>query len=295
MRAFEGRTAVITGAGSGIGAALARCAAARGMNLVLADISLPDVQAVAAGLGARGTLVLRVDVAEAEAVQAMADQAWDRFGSVDLLCNNAGVVPGGRHRNVWEYAVEDWRWAFGVNLDGVVNGIRSFVPRMIAAGTPGHVLNTASVAGFVSGAGSAVYGASKHAMVRVCEALHAGLADIGAPIGVTLLCPGLVATRIYDAERARPEHLRSQQPVEEAAELKAISDNLYGAAPSPDLVAEMAFAGVEADQFYVFTTDRFDEPIRARLEAVLARRNPSFESLLSLSKGDAPPARTSAL
>lgn len=294
MRAFEGRTAVITGAGSGIGAALARCAAARGMNLVLADINLSDVQAVAADLGGSAPLVLRVDVADADAVQDMADQAWDRFGSVDLLCNNAGVVPGGRHRNVWEYSLEDWQWAFGVNLDGVVNGIRSFVPRMIAAGTPGHVLNTASVAGFVSGAGSAVYGASKHAMVRVSEALYAGLADVGAPIGVTLLCPGLVATRIYDAERARPEHLRTQPRAEEAAELKAISDNLYGAAPSPDLVAEMAFAGVEADQFYVFTTDRFDDPIRARLGAVLARRNPSFESLLSLSKGDVLPARTSA-
>jgi len=294
MRAFEGRTAVITGAGSGIGAALARCAAARGMNLVLADINLSDLQAVAADLGGSASLVLQVDVADADAVQDMADKAWARFGSVDLLCNNAGVVPGGRHRNVWEYAIEDWRWAFGVNLDGVVNGIRSFVPRMIAAGTQGHVLNTASVAGFVSGAGSAVYGASKHAMVRVSEALHAGLADIGAPIGVTLLCPGLVATRIYDAERARPEHLRTQPQAEEAAELKAISDNLYGAAPSPDVVAEMAFAGVEADQFYVFTTDRFDDPIRARLDAVLARRNPSFESLLSLSKGDAPAARTSA-
>jgi NAD(P)-dependent dehydrogenase (short-subunit alcohol dehydrogenase family) len=294
MRAFEGRTAVITGAGSGIGAALARCAAARGMNLVLADINLSDVQAVAADLDGSAPLVLRVDVADADAVQTMADQAWDRFGSVDLLCNNAGVVPGGRHRNVWEYATEDWRWAFGVNLDGVVNGIRSFVPRMIAAGREGHVLNTASVAGFVSGAGSAVYGASKHAMVRVSEALYAGLADIGAPIGVTLLCPGLVATRIYDAERARPEHLRTQPRAEETAELKAISDNLYGAAPSPDVVAEMAFAGVEADQFYVFTTDRFDDPIRARLDAVLARRNPSFESLLSLSKGDVLPQGTNA-
>lgn len=294
MRAFEGRTAVITGAGSGIGAALARCAAARGMNLVLADINLSDVQAVATGLDGNAPLVLQVDVADGDAVQRMADQAWGRFGSVDLLCNNAGVVPGGRHRNVWEYSIEDWRWAFGVNLDGVVNGIRSFVPRMIAAGTEGHVLNTASVAGFVSGAGSAVYGASKQAMVRVSEALYAGLADIAAPIGVTLLCPGLVATRIYDAERARPAHLRSQPRAEEAAELKAISDNLYGAAPSPDVVAEMAFAGIEAGQFYVFTTDRFDEPIRARLDAVLARRNPRFESLLSLSKGDVLPQGTSA-
>ena len=288
MNDFFGKTAVITGAGSGIGAALAGLAAAQGMNLVLADINRADLEKVAAQLSASAVVVQQTDVADPAAVQALADVAWDRFGGVDLLCNNAGVVPGGRHRPVWDYAPEDWRWAFGVNVDGVVNGIRSFVPRMIAEGRAGHILNTASVAGFVSGSGSAVYGASKHAVVRITEALYAGLRDEGAPIGVTMLCPGLVATRIYDAERSRPEHLRTAAGrSEEAQELREVADNLYRNAPSPEAVAELAFEAIREDRLYVFTSTRFDEPIRARTEAILSRSNPVFESLLSLSKDDA--------
>ncbi|WP_025291270.1 SDR family NAD(P)-dependent oxidoreductase [Sphingomonas sanxanigenens] len=288
MMDFSGKTAVITGAGSGIGAALAKIASTEGMNLVLADINLADLESVADSLSAPAIALRRTDVADAAAVQSLADLAWERFGEVSLLCNNAGVVPGGRHRLVWDFTPQDWRWAFSVNVDGVVNGIRSFVPRMIAEGRSGHVLNTASVAGFVSGAGSAVYGASKHAVVRITEALYAGLRDVRAPIGVTMLCPGLVATRIYEAERSRPDHLRSAggRP-EEAEALQSIADNLYRNAPSADQVAAQAFEGIRNDQFYVFTSDRFDEPIRERADAILARRNPHFESLLALSKGDA--------
>jgi len=288
MKDFSGKTAVITGAGSGIGAALAELAAAQGMNLVLADINRADLETVGARLSANAVLLQQTDVADPAEVQALADAAWDRFGGVDLVCNNAGVVPGGRHRPVWDYAPEDWRWAFGVNVDGVVNGIRSFVPRMLADGRPGHILNTASVAGFVSGSGSAVYGASKHAVVRITEALYAGLRDEGAPIGVTMLCPGLVATRIYDAERSRPDHLQTAHGrPEEAKELRDVADTLYRNAPSPEAVAAQAFDGIREDRLYVFTTTRFDEPIRARAEAILSRTNPIFESLLSLSKNDA--------
>lgn len=285
MRAFSGGTAVITGAGSGIGAALARRAAAEGMNLLLADINLADVTAVADAIGRDRAVPVRTDVADPASVAALADAAWDRFGRVDLLCNNAGIVPAGRHRPVWDYAVEDWEWAFGVNMLGVVNGIRSFVPRMIAAERPAHIVNTASVAGFVSGAGSAVYGASKHAVVRITEALYAGLQDAGAPIGVTMLCPGLVATQIYNAERARPDHLRPAGGVAaEETELQAIADDLYGNAPSPESVADLTFAAIRENQFYVFTTSAFDAAIRARTESVLDRANPSFESLLALSR-----------
>ena len=288
MKDFSGKTAVITGAGSGIGAALAGLAGAQGMNLVLADINLDDLEIVASQIVAPAIVVQQTDVADADAVQALADLSWSRFGEVSVLCNNAGVVPGGRHRPVWDYSPEDWRWAFGVNVDGVVNGIRSFVPRMLAEGRPGHVLNTASVAGFVSGSGSADYGASKHAVVRITEALYAGLRDEQAPIGVTMLCPGLVATRIYDSERSRPSHLRTVggRP-EEAEALQSVADNLYRNAPSADEVAKLAFDGIRNDQLYVFTTTRFDEPIRARADAILARRNPEFESLLALSKEDA--------
>ncbi|MDR7156723.1 NAD(P)-dependent dehydrogenase (short-subunit alcohol dehydrogenase family) [Sphingobium xenophagum] len=288
MRDFKGRTAVITGAGSGIGAALAHLAAREGMNLVLADINLADLEAVAAAIDSPAIALHRTDVADPEAVQALADGAWSRFGEVSLLCNNAGVVPGGRHRPVWDYAPEDWRWAFGVNMDGVVNGIRSFVPRMLAEGRPGHILNTASVAGFVSGEGSAVYGASKHAAVRITEALYAGLRARNAPIGVTMLCPGLVATRIYEAERSRPAHLQSPfgQPAE-APEFQAISDNLFQNAPSPEEVAAQAFDGIRKDQFYVFTSARYDGAIAQRAQAIVNRENPQFDSLMALSEGKA--------
>lgn len=287
MRDLAGRSAAVTGAGSGIGAALAHRLAAEGMNVVLADVAVEDAEAVAAAIGAERTLVVRCDVSDAASVEALADQAEARFGPTALLCNNAGIVPGGRHRKVWEYSPNDWQWSLGVNLYGVINGIRSFVPRMIAAGTPAHVLNTASVAGFVSGPESACYGASKHAVVRVTEALYAGLRAEGAPIGVTMLCPGLVATRIYDAERIRPAHLADAagRP-RESAELESMRDEIYRTAVSAEETAELAVQAVLDDQFYVFTTTAFDAAIAQRSHDIVDRRNPAFESIVAMSRKD---------
>lgn len=287
MRELKGRTAVITGAGSGIGAALARRAAAEGMNVVLADIQLADAAQVAGEIGADRALAVHCDVADEASVTALADAAYARFGSVDLLCNNAGIVPGGRHRRVWEYTPGDWHWSIGVNLYGVVHGLRAFVPRMIAQGTPAHILNTASVAGVVSGSGSACYGAAKHAVVRATEALYAGLREEQVPIGVTMLCPGLVRTRIYDAERLRPAEFADAAPQAESAELDAMREDLYRHATTAEEAADMAFRGILDDQFYIFTTIAFDEAIAARADAILARRNPEFESIVAMSRKDA--------
>jgi NAD(P)-dependent dehydrogenase (short-subunit alcohol dehydrogenase family) len=285
---FSGKTAVITGAGSGIGAALARRAAAEGMNVVLADIRVGDAAAVAAEIGADRSLAVQTDVSDAASVASLADQAWDRFGSVDLLCNNAGIVPGGRHRKVWEYGLGDWQWSLGVNLYGVVHGMRAFVPRMIAANRPAHILTTASVAGVVSGSGSACYGASKHAVVRATEALYAGLKEIGAPIGVTMLCPGLVATGIYDAERHRPDaYADGDGPPRESADLEAMREELYRNATTPDQAADMAFAAIVEDRFYAFTTTSFDAAIRQRADDILTRANPAFEDIVAMSRRDA--------
>ena len=289
MQNFVGKTAVITGGGSGIGEALARRASALGMNAVLADIDVTAAERVASELSSRGTRVLAVqtDVADATSVAALADAAWTAFGSVDLLCNNAGVVPAGRYRPVWEYPLEDWYWSFGVNTMGIVHGLRSFVPRMLEQGTPGHILNTASVAGFISGSGSPVYSAAKHAVVRITEALYASLIERNANIGVTLLCPGLVATAIYNSERNRPAELVPVTGIaEETEELQAIADNLYKSALSAEEVAIQSFAAIRDNQFYVITSNNFDATIRERAEAILARRNPRFENLLVLSKGD---------
>lgn len=288
MREFAGRTAVITGAGSGIGAALARRAAAEGMNVVLADIQDGDARAVAAGIGTDRALAVRCDVSDEASVVALADAAFTRFGAVDLLCNNAGIVPGGRHRRVWEYTPGDWQWSIGVNLYGVLHGLRAFVPRMIAQGTPAHILNTASVAGVVSGSGSGCYGAAKHAVVRATEALYAGLREENVPIGVTMLCPGLVRTRIYEAERLRPaEYADAGTWHGESAELEAMRDDLYRNATTPEQAADMAFQGIIDDRFYVFTTTAFDPAIAARAEAILQRANPTFESIVAMSRKDA--------
>lgn len=289
MREFRGRVAVVTGGGSGIGAALCWRWARAGMKVVVADIDSAAAERIRVALEAAGhtAMAMKVDVSRAAEVERLAVQTYEGYGSVDVLCNNAGVVPSGRYRPVWEYPLEDWQWAFDVNLMGVVHGIRSFVPRMLAQNTEAHIVNTASVAGFVSGAGSPVYSASKHAVVRVTEALYASLRDQKSRIGVTMLCPGLVNTRIYESERNRPESLRPASGVAaETPELQAVAAELYSHALSPEAVAEQVFEAVQAERLYQITSDQFDDAIRARAEAVLARRNPVFPSLLDLSLRD---------
>lgn len=289
MHEFEGRTAVITGAGSGIGEALAWRFARAGMRIVAADIDATAAERVREALLAAGhdALAVATDVADAAGVERLAAVSIARYGSIELLCNNAGVVPSGRHRAVWDYPVEDWRWAIDVNLMGVVHGLRSFVPHMLAHGHAGHIVNTASVAGLVSGSGSPVYSAAKHAVVRVSEALFASLAERQAPIGVTVLCPGLVATRIYESERNRPERLRPLGgAAAETPELAAIAAGLYASAMPPATVAEQVYDAVVHDRLYQITTASFDDAIRDRMSAILERRNPVFPSLLDLSRRD---------
>ena len=296
MKQLNGKVAVITGGGSGIGAAMALRFGAAGMKVVVSDIALDAAQTTVSKLAARGieACAVRTDVADPAQVEALAETAHERHGAVHLLCNNAGVVPAGRHRMVWEYPLEDWHWSNGVNYMGVVHGIRSFVPRMLAAGGEGHVVTTASIQGLVSVAGSVAYGAAKHAAVTVTEALYAGLMQLRAPIGVTLVCPGVVNTRIYESERRRPAGLQPGAGVAaEAPELEAVAQQLYGGAIGPESVAEQVLQAVRDNQLYVLTTDAFDESIRDRAAAVLARRNPRFESLLGLSQRDQHKARQS--
>jgi NAD(P)-dependent dehydrogenase (short-subunit alcohol dehydrogenase family) len=293
MTSWTDGCAVITGAGSGIGASLAREAVTAGMNVVLADIALAEAQAVADEIGTARALAIRCDVSSEADIIALADAAEARFGRIGLLCNNAGIVPGGRHRRVWEYSDSDWQWSLGVNLNGVLHGMRVFVPRLLDAGAPAHILNTASVAGVVSGSGSACYGAAKHAVVRATEALYAGLQEIDAPIGVTMLLPGLVATRIYEAERSRPQALAHPEGTpRESADLEAMRDDLYRNAITAEQTAQIAFDGIRRGDFYVFTTDAFDPAIAARADAILARRNPTFESIVAMSRKDAGLAET---
>lgn len=289
MKDLNNRIAVITGAASGMGAAMAWRFARAGMKIVVSDIDGDAAIATCDALLAAGhdAIAVRTDVANPDEVDNLADRAYAHYGAVHLLCNNAGVVPSGRHRVIWEYPLQDWKWSLDVNLFGAVHGIRSFIPRMLAQNVEGHVVTTASVAGLVSGAGSVPYSAAKHAVVRVTEALYAGLRERGAPIGVTVLCPGLVNTRIYDSERNRPAELRTVAgPEDESPELKVIAERLYADAISPDEVAQLVHRAVLDNQLYLLTTDSFDESIRDRLDAILERRNPDFASLLELSRRD---------
>lgn len=284
---LKGRVAVVTGAASGIGLGLATRFAREGMRLVLSDIDAAGLETAAVGLRQAGAdvVAVRTDVSSSEAVERLAECAYEAFGRVHLLCNNAGIVPSGRFRPVWEYPVEDWNWSLGVNLMGVVHGIRSFVPRMLAGGEPGHVVNTASIAGLSSGAYSPPYGAAKHGVVRLSEALFASLSETRSAIGVTVLCPGVVRTNIYHAERNRPGHLVPAAGVaRERPEVDAIAAKIHPSGMPPEEVASLVVEAVRNGTFYLLTTDSHDAAIRHRMESILARTNPVFDDVLSISK-----------
>lgn len=277
MDQFTERVAVITGAASGIGRSLALRAAGEGMRVVIADIEAGPLAAVEAELRAMGAAALAVptDVSRAEQVEALAEAAITRFGQVDLLVNNAGVGAGG---SIWESSVADWEWVLGINLWGIIHGLRSFVPRMLAQGGPGHIVNTASMAGVVAFHPSAPYHVSKHAVVALSEQLLISLKLRGAPIGASVLCPGMVRTRILDSERNRPDGAtpaesnsareallgRSESPILAAMMQQALADEI-----EPDAVADMTFAAIRADQFYIFTHPNLAQPVRDRAAGIL--------------------------
>ncbi|MEE2664252.1 MAG: SDR family NAD(P)-dependent oxidoreductase [Myxococcota bacterium] len=250
---FENKVAVITGAASGIGLGLAEQAARRGMSLVLADIEETALHAAEDKLRASGvkTLAVVTDVSQAEQVEALADRAFDAFGSVGLLCNNAGVQVAVT-RPVWRYSLGDWEWLMGVNLWGAIHGVRAFLPRMMQQDIDSHILNTSSAAGVIAGPGLAVYKVTKHGVLSLSESLYHDLRLANAPVGVSVFCPDVVKTGLRTADRNRPASLRDEKPRtadEEAAEKK------LGAAPGlqPAEAAELAFRGMEGGRFYLFT------------------------------------------
>lgn len=280
MKRLEGRVAVITGAASGIGRALAERFGAAGMKLVLADVEEPRLQDAAAALAAGGAEVLahRADVSDAGQVAALADAAYERFGAVHLLCNNAGVLSRSLHEPAWETPLEDWRWLLDVNLMGVVHGIRAFVPRMLAGGDEGHVVNTASVAGLLGRSGP--YHASKFAVVSVSEGLYKDLRACGARLSASVLCPGLIDTAILDAERNRPAAFGPRTDAQSLPPAVREGNERFramlAAGLRPAQVAEAVAEAVLADRFYVIPAQApLLELIRVRLQDVAEQRNPT--------------------
>jgi len=287
MQDLGGRVAVVTGAASGIGRGLADRFAAEGMRIVIADVEADALASAEAELAADGADVLAVqtDVADRDAVIALADAASERFGSVHVLCNNAGVSGGGGA--LWETTDRDWDWVLGVNLMGVVHGIQAFVPAMVAHGEPGHIVNTSSVLGLSSGGGS-IYSVTKHAVTRLSEGLLHDLRAAGSPIGVSALCPGMIATQIVSAGRNRPEHLRNEaEPTEEAQRMwAAMQERFLADGMPPAEVADMVVDAIHTDRFYVLTHPDMIKPlVEARMAAILGDDDPPVAPMVQMMGG----------
>jgi len=273
MKDLKGKVAVVTGAASGIGAGLARAFADEGMKLVIADIEADRLAGVAGELEAKGAEVLSlvIDVSKKDQVIALADQAYERFGAVHVLCNNAGVT--GSSCPIWETPDEDWRWIMTVNLRGILNGLQAFVPRMIAQDEEGVVMNTSSFVGLSTGT-SSVYGISKHAITRLTEGLHYDLKEANSKLCAALLAPGAVASDFGISERNRPKDLKldldAQEAEERAGRRERIHNWLAKNGMAPDEVAQIALQGIRDGRFYIFTNpEEVETRVEKRMKGIL--------------------------
>ena len=281
MQSFSEKTCVITGAGSGLGREFALLAAKLGMRLVLADVqqdALKQTEASATALGA-DVLSYVCDVRRGDEVESLAQAAVKRFGAIHVVFNNAGVGAGGL---IWESTQQDWEWVLGVNLWGVIHGVRVFTPLMLASAKAdpnfeGHIINTASMAGLLTPPAMGIYNVSKHAVVALTETLYHDLSLIDAPIGVSVLCPYFVPTGISHSDSVRPsdtqattQPTRSQQ-VSQAMLEKAVSAGKISAAE----VAQITFDAIKAGQFYIYSHPQALGNVERRMQDILKAHNPS--------------------
>lgn len=274
MDDFKGKTAVITGGASGIGLALAERFGREGCRLLLGDIDggaldAAVAQLAQAGIEAHGHVT---DVADHAAVQSLADRAAGLYGKVHLLFNNAGVSITGP---TWELTHDDWRWVWGVNVWGVVNGIKAFLPRMMAHGEPGHVINTGSLTSFSGNGSHAPYCSSKAAVLGLSQSLYSEMKAMMTGIGVSILCPGIAATRIHQSWRSRPPTDAAWSDREFAdEEFRAASASMHGQGIAPALIAESTFEAVRDDRFYVFTGEMWPDFLAGTIGRALRAENP---------------------
>jgi NAD(P)-dependent dehydrogenase (short-subunit alcohol dehydrogenase family) len=277
---FKGRTAVLTGAGSGFGLECARIGARLGMNLVLADVQQDALDRAVAEMEAMRAPVLgmRVDVSKGEQVEALGAAALERFGAPHFVFNNAGVGAGGL---IWENTAADWEWVIGVNLLGVAHGIRVFTPMMLEAAAKdpawqGHIVNTASMAGLLNAPNMGIYGASKHAVVSMSETLYQDLALVTDQISASVLCPFFVPTGISQSHRNRPQELQSAKPTKSQLIGQAMSDKAVGSGKvTAAEVAQLVFDAIAANQFYIYSHPKAIASVQIRMEDLLQARNPT--------------------
>ncbi|MEO8541900.1 MAG: SDR family NAD(P)-dependent oxidoreductase [bacterium] len=273
MQQFKDRVAVVTGAASGIGLAMAQRFGAEGMRVVLADIENNALQAAAATLKAKGVPVLAhvLDVSKPDQVEGLAKATYEAFGAVHVVCNNAGVEVIGA---AWEHTLADWEWVIGVNLWGVIHGVRAFVPRMIAAGEEGHIVNTASMAGLTTAPFMSVYDVTKFGVVALSESLHKDFMVTNQKLRVSVVCPGLINTKIMQSSRNRPADLAGGGSFSEQANQfrQALSAGLTSGY-DPSVVAGLVFDGIREEKFYIVPSQNKDG-IKRRSEDVVGERNP---------------------
>ena len=277
MKELRDKVAVVTGAASGIGRALAGALAAEGMRVVLADVEAAPLEEAAHELtrtGARAVAV-RTDVSKGESVEALAAGAEKAFGGVHVVCNNAGVSVSGLS---WMHTVADWEWVLGVNLWGVIHGVRAFVPRMLAAGHEAHIVNTASIAGLTAAPFMAVYDVSKHGVVALSEAMYKEFLVTGAPIGVSVVCPGLITTNIMQSARNRPAELADAGKRGAMAEAfgENLGQRLAGGYP-PSEVADQVVDGIREGRFYIVPAQpEVKSGATVRAQDIIELRNPTL-------------------
>ena len=281
MKNLKGRVAVVTGAASGIGFAMAKHFAGEGMKLVMADIEETTLASSLAALRSGGAtaIALRTDVSVEGQVNALADAAYAEYGAVHVVCNNAGVATPALRTLAWETPLSDWEWIHKVNFMGVLYGVRAFVPRMLAGGDEGHIVNTASIAGLVTGGNP--YFVSKHAVSCFTEGLYKDLKGMGAKVSASVLCPGLIRTGIMEAERNRPVELGPATNVNALSEkVREMAANFKAALEvglEPALVASEVVAAILLDRYYVIPAQQnLLEAVDLRLHDILARRNPTL-------------------
>ena len=276
---FAGKTAVLTGAGSGFGLGCARIAASRGMRLVLVDVQQDALDRAVAELSPQvpDCLARRVDVSDATQMQQLADEVQRTLGAPHFVFNNAGVAEGGL---VWENTLQDWNWVLGVNLWGVIHGIRLFTPMMLEAARQdsayqGHIVNTASMAGLLTPPNMGVYNVSKHAVVSLTETLYQDLRLVTDQISASVLCPYFVPTGISQSHRNRPSHLETTAQTKSQMIGQAMSDKAVGSGKiSAAEVAHKVFTALEDDQFYVYSHPKALGNVQHRMEAIVSGRNP---------------------
>jgi NAD(P)-dependent dehydrogenase (short-subunit alcohol dehydrogenase family) len=277
---FRGKTAVITGAGSGFGLEASRIAAREGMNVVMADVQQDALDTAAAeirGLGAQ-VLAQRLDVSSAAEVESLGAEVQQRFGAPHFVFNNAGVGAGGL---IWEHSLKEWEWVIGVNLMGVAHGVRVFTPMMLAAAKAdpayrGHIVNTASMAGMLNAPNMGVYNVSKHAVVSISETLFQDLRLVTDQIGASVLCPYFVPTGINRSERNRPAGMADQKPTRSQLIAQAMSDKAVGSGKlTAAEMAQRVFDAVRAGQFYIYSHPHALAGVQLRMEDALLSRNPT--------------------